>query len=53
MVFIYAYNEASDYGVYTYQAIKAIYTRLEKQSSFEELVNNSNLRGPDYYKERN
>jgi len=48
-----AINEASDYGVYTYQAIKAIYTRLEKQSSFEELVNNSNLRGPDYYKERN
>lgn len=45
--------EANDYGVYTYAAIKAIYTRLEKQTSFEEMVNNSNLRGPDYYKESN
>ena len=50
---ITAINEANDYGVYTYSAIKAIYTRLEKQTSFEEMVNNSNLRGPDYYKEQN
>ena len=50
---ITAINEANDYGVYTYSAIKAIYTRLEKQTSFEEMVNNSNLRGPDYYKENN
>ena len=48
-----AIKEADDYGVYTYVAIKAIYTRLEKQTSFEEMVNNSNLRGPDYYKEQN
>ena len=50
---IAAIKEANDYEVYTYSAIKAIYTRLENQSSFEEMVNNSNLRGPDYYKERN
>ena len=50
---ITAINEANDYGVYTYSAIKAIYTRLEKQTTFEEMVNNSNLRGPDYYKESN
>lgn len=50
---ITAIGEANDYGVYTYSAIKAIYTRLEKQTSFEEMVNNSNLRGPDYYKENN
>lgn len=50
---ITAIGEANDYGVYTYSAIKAIYTRLEKQTSFEEMVNNSNLRGPDYYKEHN
>ena len=48
-----AIQETNDYGVYTYIAIKAIYTRLEKQTSFEEMVNNSNLRGPDYYKEHN
>lgn len=48
---ITAVKEAEEYGVYTYAAIKAIYTRLEKQMTFEELVNNSNLRGPDYYKE--
>lgn len=50
---ITAIGEANDYGVYTYSAIKAIYTRLEKQTSFEEMVNNSNLRGPEYYKEHN
>ena len=50
---ITAISEANDYQVYTYSVIKAIYTRLEKQTSFEEMVNNSNLRGPDYYKEHN
>ena len=46
-----AISEATEYGLYTYPAIKSIYTRLEKQASTEEVVNNSNLRGPDYYKE--
>lgn len=50
---ITAISEANEYQVYTYSAIKAIYTRLEKQTSFEEIVNNSNLRGPEYYKEKN
>lgn len=48
-----AIQEANNYEIYTYKAIKAIFTRLEQQSSFEEIVNNSNLRGPDYYKEQN
>ena len=50
---ITAIDEANTYQIYTYRAIKAIYTRLENQVSFEEVVNNSNLRGPDYYKESN
>lgn len=50
---ITAIEEANEYGAYTYAAIKTIYTRLEKQTSFEEVINNSNLRGPDYYKEQN
>lgn len=49
---VLAIQEADEYGVYTYKAIKSIYARLEKRSSFEEMVNNSNLRGPDYYKEQ-
>ena len=49
---IAAIKEADGYKIYTYSAIRTIYTRLEKQTSFEEIVNNSNLRGPDYYKEQ-
>ena len=50
---IAAIGEADEYGAYTYPAVKAIYARLERQASFEEMVCNSNLRGPDYYKEKN
>ena len=48
---IAAIGEADDYGIFTYKAVKTIYERLEKQAAFEGTVNNSNLRGPDYYKE--
>ena len=46
-----AIKRATDVECYTYKAIKTIYGKLEEQTNNEELVMNSNLRGPNYYKE--
>lgn len=46
-----AIKEASELKIYSYKAVKTIYEKLENQAIPEELVNNSNLRGPNYYKE--
>lgn len=45
--------EANEYESYTYKTVKVIFERLEKKSAEETLINNSNIRGEDYYKEKN
>lgn len=52
--FLNAIKEAVSYGVYTYKAVKNIMERIERDhNKAEELINNSNVRGEDYYKEKN
>lgn len=48
-----AIKEAMNYNSYSYKTIKIIYERLEKRKSEEVLINNSNIRGEEYYKEIN
>ncbi len=49
---IEAITRASEYESYTYKAVKTIYGKLEEQTKSDNLVENSNLRGPNYYKEK-
>lgn len=49
---IEAITRASEYESYTYKAVKTIYGKLEEQIKSDNLVENSNLRGPNYYKEK-
>ncbi len=48
---IAAIKRASDIECYTYKAVKTIYEKLEDQIKSDDLIENSNLRGPNYYKE--
>lgn len=48
---IEAITQASEFESYTYKTVKTIYQKLEEKTKNDDLVENSNLRGANYYKE--